>query len=62
MRVRFCGSIGGSVALRSGETPEQAVERAQETILVLLNKAKRLGYEYSGYGPNVCLELDDTAV
>ena len=57
-RVRFCGSIGGSIVLRDGETPEQALARAEQTILVLFsNRAKSLSDD--GLGPNVCLELDD---
>lgn len=58
-RVKFCGSIGGSIAVRPGETPEQALERAEDTLLTLLGRgAKRLSDD--GLGPNICLELDST--
>lgn len=57
-RVRFCGSVGGSVVVRRGETPEQALTRAESIILELFERsAKRLSDD--GLGPNVCLELDD---
>jgi hypothetical protein len=60
MRVKFCGAIGGSVTVRQGETPEQAVERAQSILLALLDRgAKSLG-NGDGHGPNVGLELDVT--
>lgn len=58
MRVRFCGSVGGSVVVRKGETPEQALERAETVILALFERgAKSLSDD--GLGPNACLELDD---
>lgn len=58
MRIRFCGSVGGSVVIRKGETAEQALMRAEETILALFERgAKSLSDD--GQGPNVCLELDD---
>ena len=57
-RIRFCGSIGGSVVLRVGETPEQAIARAEAVLLALLERgAKRLSDD--GRGPNLCLELDE---
>jgi hypothetical protein len=57
-RVQFCGSIGGSVVVRDGETPEQALARAEATLLELLERgAKRLSDD--GRGPNICLELAD---
>ena len=60
-RVTFCGSIGGSVVVRPGETEEQALERAQQTLLELMDRgALRLGFAGSGHGPNVGLELDNT--
>jgi hypothetical protein len=59
-RVPFCGSIGGSVSARPGETPEQALQRAESTILELFERhAKRLSDD--GRGPNICLELDEGA-
>lgn len=59
-RLRFCGAIGGSVTRRPGETPEDALARAEQAILKLLDRhAKRLGFEGSGHGPNVGLELED---
>lgn len=58
-RAYFCGSIGGSVVVRAGETPEQALERAENIILKLFeDHAKRLSDD--GRGPNVCLELTDS--
>ena len=57
-RIRFCGCIVGSVTVRQGETPQQALERAESTILALFEqRAKTLSAD--GHGPNVCLELDD---
>ena len=57
-RVSFCGSIGGSVTVRKGETPEQALARAEDTILALFERsAKNLSDD--GLGPNVCLEIDE---
>ena len=54
----FCGSIGGSVTVRRNETPEQALARAEEILLALLERgAKRLSDD--GMGPNICLELDE---
>jgi len=59
-KVQFCGVIQGSVTLRCGETEEQAIERAQEDILALMEKrAKRLSDD--GMGPNVSLEINDNA-
>jgi predicted RNase H-like HicB family nuclease len=59
-RVKFCGSLGGSVTVRKGETPEQALARAEDTILALFERgAKNLSDD--GLGPNVCLELDEVA-
>lgn len=59
MRVKFCGSIGGSVAVRKGETEEQAIRRAEQHLLALLDRgAKSLGFEGSPHGPNVGLEED----
>lgn len=57
-RIRFCGCIGGSVIVREGETEQQALARAESTILALFeHRAKSLSDD--GNGPNVCLELDD---
>lgn len=56
-RVKFCGCIVGSVPKRKGETDEQAISRAQDTLLALLERgAKTLGND--GRGPNVGLEAD----
>jgi hypothetical protein len=60
-RVNFCGAIGGSVVVRPGETEEQAIARAQELLLALMDRgAKRLGYPGTDAGPNVGLEPDPT--
>jgi hypothetical protein len=57
-RVKFCGNIGGSVVVRARETPEEALQRAENTILALFERsAKNLSDD--GLGPNICLELDD---
>lgn len=54
MKARFCGAITGSVARRPGETDEDAIARAEATILAVLDaNCKRLGL-------NVGLEPDDT--
>ena len=58
MRVQFCGAIAGSVTVRPGETPEAAIERANATLLALLDRgAKSLGLG-DGHGPNLQLELE----
>lgn len=58
MRVKFCGSLQGSVVVRKGETPKDALTRAEQTILVLFERyATRLSDD--GLGPNVCLELEE---
>lgn len=57
-KVAFCGSLNGCVTLRPGETEEDAIQRAQDAILALLDRgAKRLGLG-DGHGPNVGLEVD----
>lgn len=57
-RVRFCGSIVGSVIVRAGETSEQAITRAEDVILALFQRgAKSLSDD--GLGPNVGLEMDE---
>lgn len=57
-RVQFCGVIQGSVTVRHGETAEQAIERAETEISVLLgSRAKRLSDD--GTGPSVGLERND---
>lgn len=57
-RVQFCGAIQGSVTLRPGETEEQAIERAEGDLCVLLaSRAKRLSDDSTG--PNVSLEVND---
>lgn len=64
-RIPYCGVIQGSVALRRGETPDEAIARAQEALLqILLRTAKRYGTpneEGVSLGPNIGLELDDSA-
>lgn len=56
-RVEFCGSIIGSVVVRSGETPDDAIRRAEATILNLLERsARNLGIPGCKDGPNICLE------
>lgn len=58
MRIKFCGSLQGSVVVRQGETPEAALARAEQTILALFERyAIRLSDD--GLGPNVCLELEE---
>jgi hypothetical protein len=60
MRVQFCGAINGSVTVRKGETPQEALQRAQDLLLALMDRgAKSLG-NGDGHGPNVGLELDVT--
>lgn len=55
-RVHFCGCIQGSVVVRKGETPQDALTRAEQTILALFERgAKSLSEDK--LGPNVCLEL-----
>ncbi len=59
MKITFCGAIGGSVTVRSGETSEQALARAESTLLQILDRyAKRLG-NGDGRGPNIGLEIDE---
>ncbi len=58
-RVRFCGAVGGSVTVRDGETPEQAVARAETTLLLLLDRNAKLLGNGDGHGPNIGLELED---
>ena len=58
MRVSFNGAIQGTVTRRAGETSEQAVQRAERTLLDLMAKhAKSLGLAADGLGPNIGLEL-----
>lgn len=57
--VRFCGAIQGRVVIRPGETEEQALARAEDTINNLLAKgAARLG-EDGKSGPVVGLEVNE---
>jgi len=57
-RVQFCGVIQGSVVIRSGETEDQALGRAESELLALLGaRAKRLSDD--GSGPNIALEVRD---
>lgn len=56
-RVQFCGVIEGSVVVRKGETPDEAIRRAEKQILDAFSRYVRsLGNE-PGFGPNVGLEL-----
>jgi hypothetical protein len=58
-RAYFCGAINGSVIVRRGETPDQAIARAQHMLLQLLDRsAKSLGDD-PGHGPNLELEIDN---
>jgi hypothetical protein len=57
-RVQFCGVIQGSVILRKGETEAQALVRAEDELLLLLEaRAKR--FSDDGSGPIVSLEIND---
>jgi hypothetical protein len=57
-RVQFCGVIQGSVIVRIGETEDQAIERAETDLSILLgSRAKR--FSDDGTGPNVGLERND---
>ena len=57
-RVWFCGVIQGSVAIRPGETQDQAIQRAEEALLALLgSRAKR--FSDDGSGPVIGLERND---
>lgn len=59
MRVRFNGALNGSVTVRKGETPEQALARAEAMLLEVMDRhAKSLG-SGDGHGPNIGLELED---
>lgn len=64
MRIKFCGSIIGSVIVRKDETPEDALARAESALLNALSKnAKLFAHPVhlgQGLGPNVCLEIDDS--
>jgi len=56
-RIQFCGVIEGSVVVRAGETPEEALKRAERQILDALSRTCRTLGNFAGYGPNVGLEL-----
>ena len=58
MRINFCGAITGSVVMRKGETKAEAILRAEQTLLDLLERsAKNLSDD--GRGPIVGLEPQD---
>jgi hypothetical protein len=60
-RIEFCGSIIGSVTLRKGETEEDAVRRAEITLLDLFGRsARNLGIPGTSDGPNINLEVVET--
>ena len=50
-RVQFCGVIQGSVTLRPGETAEQAIERAEGDLCVLLASRARGWPNWSNEDP-----------
>lgn len=61
MRVRFCGVIEGSVAVRPGESHEDALARAEAAINEVLDRSarlyKRTAEDGGGTAPVVGLEL-----
>lgn len=60
MRVKFCGVIEGSVALRNGESEAAALQRAEDAICNLLARSaknyRREPEDGGGEGPIVGLE------
>lgn len=47
-RVLFCGAIEGSVVVRPGETPAEAIDRANVALLKILDRhARRFAREVS---------------
>ena len=58
MRVEFCGTITGSVSLRKGETKADAILRAEQTLLDLLERSAK-SLSDNGRGPVVGLEPQD---
>lgn len=54
--LEFCGAFEGRVAIRKGETPEQAAERAQDAIQKAIDDhAKR-------YDVNLAVDFGDIRV
>lgn len=57
-RVKYCGSITGSVVVRDGETDEAAVARAERTLRAIHARyARRLSDDRQG--PAVVLAFDE---
>lgn len=57
-RVDFCGVIEGSVTLRDGETPEEAIDRAEAAIQRILDKSARSFRGPFTDSPTIGLEAD----
>jgi len=57
-RLKFCGIIQGSIIMRKGETEAEALERAEDRLMILLSNGAASLHE-DGTGPNILLEIND---
>jgi predicted RNase H-like HicB family nuclease len=52
-RLEYCGSFNGTVTLRKGETPEQALQRVEKAMQTALDARKSLdvniGVDFGDY-------------